>query len=119
MDGWWVGKWKEGREGGRERRWVCRNYLSHTCVQAKSLQVCLTLLDPEDYSLPGSSVSGDSLGKNTGVGCRALLHGIFLTQGSNPRLLNLSASAGGFFPTGATCMFPSILLLDDRHPVLG
>ena len=29
----------------------------------------------------------DSLGKNTGVGCRALLQGIFPTQGSNPRLL--------------------------------
>ena len=28
-------------------------------------------------------------GKNTGVGCHALLHGIFLTQGSNPRLLCL------------------------------
>ena len=27
--------------------------------------------------------------KNTGVGCHALLQGIFLTQGSNPRLLKL------------------------------
>ena len=27
--------------------------------------------------------------KNTGVGCRALLQGIFPTQGSNPRLLHL------------------------------
>ena len=31
----------------------------------------------------------DSLGKNTGVGCHALLQGIFLTQGSNPSLLCL------------------------------
>ena len=29
----------------------------------------------------------DSPGKNTGVGCHALLQGIFLTQGSNPYLL--------------------------------
>ena len=29
----------------------------------------------------------DSLGKNTGVGCHALLQGIFPTQGSNPDLL--------------------------------
>ena len=36
-----------------------------------------------DYSLPGSSVHGDSLDKNTGVGCYALLQGIFPTQGSN------------------------------------
>ena len=31
----------------------------------------------------------DSPGKNTGVGCHAILQGIFLTQGSNPHLLNL------------------------------
>ena len=29
----------------------------------------------------------DFLGKNTGVSCRFLLQGIFLTQGSNPHLL--------------------------------
>jgi len=29
---------------------------------------------------------GDSPGKNTGVGCHALLQGIFPTQGSNPAL---------------------------------
>ena len=29
----------------------------------------------------------DSPGKNTGVGCHALLQGIFLTQGLNPCLL--------------------------------
>ena len=33
---------------------------------------------------PGSSVQGDSPDKNTGVGCHALLQGIFPTQGSNP-----------------------------------
>ena len=38
------------------------------------------------YSLPGSSVHGDSPAKNTGVGCHALLQGIFLTQGLNPGL---------------------------------
>ena len=38
-----------------------------------------------DCSPPGSSVYGDSPGKNTGVGCHALLQGIFPTQGSNPR----------------------------------
>ena len=31
----------------------------------------------------------DSPGKNTGVGFQTLLQGIFLTQGSNPRLLCL------------------------------
>ena len=37
---------------------------------------------------PGSSVHGNSLGKNTRVGCHALLQGIFPTQGSNPDLLH-------------------------------
>jgi len=37
-----------------------------------------------DCSLPGSSVHGDSLGKNTGVGCHPLLQGIFSTQELNP-----------------------------------
>ena len=39
-----------------------------------------------DCSPPGFSVNGDSPGKNTRVGCHALLQGIFLTQGSNPGL---------------------------------
>ena len=39
-----------------------------------------------DYSLLGSSVHGDSPGKNTGVGSHSLLHGIFPIQGLNPGL---------------------------------
>ena len=45
-----------------------------------------TLCEPMDYSPPGSSVLGDSPGKNTGVGCHALLQGIIPTQASNPGL---------------------------------
>ena len=37
-------------------------------------------------SVPGSSVHGDSPGKNTGVGYHTFLQGIFPTQGSNPGL---------------------------------
>ena len=59
------------------------------CVCVKSLQSCPTLCDPMDCSLTGSSVHGDSPGKNTGVGCHALLQGIFPTKGSNPSLLCL------------------------------
>ena len=47
-----------------------------------------TLCDPMDCSPPGSSVHGDSPGKNIGVGCLALLQGIFPTQGLNPGLLH-------------------------------
>ena len=46
-------------------------------------QLCLTLCDPMDCNPPGPSVHGDSPGKNTGIGCHALLQGIFPTQGSN------------------------------------
>ena len=53
------------------------------CLVAQS---CLTLCKPMDCSLPGSSVHGDSPGKYTGVGCHALLQGIFPTQGLNPNL---------------------------------
>ena len=49
-------------------------------------QSCPTFCDPVDYSPPGSSVHGDSPGKNTGVGCYALLQGIFPSQGLNPGL---------------------------------
>ena len=41
------------------------------CLVAQS---CPALCDPMDCSLPGSSVHGDSPGKNTGVGCHFLLH---------------------------------------------
>ena len=50
---------------------VCQS-LSRASLQPYGLQPA-TLLSP-----------WDSPGKNTGVGCRALLQGIFPTQGSNP-----------------------------------
>ena len=40
----------------------------------KVTQSCLTLCDPRDCSLPGSSDYG-TFWKNTGVGCHALLQG--------------------------------------------
>ena len=73
--------------------------LSHLAVEQKLAQRCksimplclivqlhLTLCDPMDCSPPGSSVYGDAPGKNTGVGCHALLQGTFPTKGSNPGL---------------------------------
>ena len=51
-------------------------------------QLCPTLCDSMDCSLPGSSVHGDSTGKNIGVSCHAFLQGIFPTQGSKPGLLH-------------------------------
>ena len=40
----------------------------------------------------------DSPGKNTGVGCHALLQGIFPTQGLNPYLLCLRHWQAGSLP---------------------
>ena len=58
-------------------------------VRAKSLQLCSTLCDPLDCSPPSILCPWDSPGKNAGVGCHALLLGIFLTQESNPSFLCL------------------------------
>ena len=55
---------------------------------AESLQSCLTLCDPMDCSLPGSSVYEILQGRTHGVGCHDLLQGIFPTQGSSLRLLS-------------------------------
>ena len=73
-------------------------HMLHTCVYVQSLQSCPTLCKPMDYSPPGSSVHGESPGKNTGVGCPALLQGIFPTQGLNPHLLCLLHWQGGSLP---------------------
>ena len=61
-------------------------------------QSCLTLCGPMDCSLPGSSVHRDFPGMNTGVGCQALLPGIFPTQDWT----QVSQIAGGFFTIWGT-----------------
>ena len=65
------------------------NSLHEGCVHTNLFPSCLTLCNPMDCSLPGSSVHGDSPGKNPGAGCHFLLQGIFPTQGSNLCLLRL------------------------------
>ena len=65
----------------------------------------------------------DSPGKNTGVGCHALLQGIFLTQESNPHLLYLLHYRGFFTPEPAGK--PKLILMENKQtdtksiPVLG
>ena len=54
--------------------------------ESEVAQSSLTLCDPMDCSLPGSSVHRDFPGKSTGVGCHFLLQGIVPTQGLNLRL---------------------------------
>ena len=52
-------------------------------------------LQPHGCSQPGSSVHGDSPGKNTGAGGHALLQGIFPTQGSNSGLPHCRRNCNG------------------------
>ena len=69
-------------------KWVVLNYFDHCTALGLVTQSCLTLCHPMDCSPPGSSVHGDYPGKNTGVGCHAILQGIFPTQGLEPGLLH-------------------------------
>ena len=70
--------------------YVCTLCTEHTLCAVLCLvtQLCPNRCNPMDWSLLGSSVHGDSPGKNTGVGFHALLQGIFPTQGSNVGLPN-------------------------------
>ena len=61
---------------------------SEVKVKVSVTQLCPTLCNHVDCMEPARLLCPwDSLGKNTGVGCHALLQGIFLTQGSNPGVL--------------------------------
>ena len=64
--------------------WYKREICNSAAVLCLTAQSCSALCDPMDCSPPGTSVHGDSPGKNTGVGCHALFQGIFPTQGLNP-----------------------------------
>ena len=62
-------------------------YLFIVCV---CVQLHLTLCDPMDCKPARPLCPWDSLkGKNTGVGCHAIVQGIFLIHGSNLSLLHL------------------------------
>ena len=74
--------------------------IHRVCMHAKSLHSCPTLCDSMDCSPSGCSVHGDSPGENTGVGCQALLQGIFPTQGWNPSLLRFLHWQVGSLPLG-------------------
>ena len=83
-----------GSAGGGELRLRCLHEagalnVSKGCA-VLSRSVMSDSCDPRDCSPPGSSIHGASPGKNTGVGCHALLQEIFLTQGSNSGLPHCS-----------------------------
>ena len=57
------------------------------------------LCDLMDHSPARPVCPWDFPGKNTEVGCHALLQGVFSTQGFQPSSLTSPALAGGFFTT--------------------
>ena len=84
-----------GRSSKDELRWTLKfkfeTWLERSCRALESesevAHSCLTLCDPMDCSLPGSSVHGIFQAiVDTGVDCHFLLQGIFKTQGLNPGL---------------------------------
>ena len=116
-----VVRWVEEREmqggganAGKKQRPSLFLTLPASC--AKSLQLCPTLFDPMDCSPPGSSIHGNSPGKNTGVGCHALLQGIFPTKESNLSLLHLLHWQAGSLPLVPLGKPPFYLL--DFNPVV-
>ena len=79
------------------------------CTFAQSLQSCPTLCDPMDWATR-FLLPWDSLGKNTRVGCHALLQGIFPTQEVNLCLLHLPALAVRLFIISVTWEVLKVLL---------
>ena len=67
------------------------------CMWARLLQSCPTLCN---RSPPGSSAHGASPGNNIGVGCHALLQGIFPTLGGNLHLLHWKVASLPLVPPG-------------------
>ena len=91
----WMKNHFEGKSSGEA---YCSHLCLSTCVCAASLQLCPTVCGPMDCSPPASSCPWDSPGKNTGVGCHAILQGIFPTQRLNPSLSSLLHWEGSSLP---------------------
>ena len=87
--------------------------LPHNAVLCLVAQSCPTLCDPMACGPPGSSVHGDSSGRNTGVSCHALLQGIFPTQGLNPGLLHCRQILYHLSHHGNPGVFPTISVNKD------
>ena len=89
------------------------------CLHALSRSVMYDSLGPYGLWPARLLCPWDFPGKNTGVGCHALLQGIFLTQGSNPHLLCLLHWQTGSLPLaplGKPLMLPKSLQ-KYRNPV--
>ena len=101
--------------------WCQRNTmrcLKHSqCSTVQSFSRVWLFLAPWTVAHHAPLSMGFFSAKNTGVGCPFLLHGIFPTQGSNPRLLHWQADSKGwrfaFFFSHSMVVF---ILLAVWHP---
>ena len=83
-----------------------------TCMFAKLFQSCPTLCNPMDLSPPGSSVHGDSPGRNwSGLPCPP--PGDLPNPGIEPASLMSPTLAGRFFTTSAS--WEAVSFLFDYH----
>ena len=88
---------------GKEQPWQCNLKAGKTIMcWAKSLSRVWLFATPWTAAHQALLCLWVSPGKNTGVGCQALLQGIFPTQGSNPWLLH--------------CRYDSLLLSHQGSP---
>ena len=110
----WIGCWSVGQciskgspkkqnqqtvyiQGGR--------FILKNCVLYSVTSVMSNSLQPYGLQPTRLLCPWDSPGKTTGVGCHALLWGIFPTQGLNPHLLRLlhwQANSLPLMPTGSS-----------------
>ena len=84
-------------------------FLSLCCV-VLATQSCLTLCDPMDCSLPGSSVRGILQASILQWVSHSLLLRIFPTQGSNPSLLHCKQILHHLNHQGSTFFFLCLLV---------
>ena len=80
-------------------------------MQAKSLQSCPMLFDPVDCSPPGSSVHGDSPGKDNTVGWHFLL-----LSGEIPGLKNRYSCQHAVTSVDSISLIHSLFKLTISHP---
>ena len=103
------------------RQGLCLHlYIPNVCVCAKPLQLCLTLCDPMDCSLPGSSVRGILQEYWNGFPCP--LPGALPDPGIESAYLRSLALAGKFFTTSTTWealypQYPGQYLAHSRNSV--
>ena len=87
----------QGEESSLKKQATKEELYFLCCAYCLAAQSCPTLCDPTDCSPPGSSVHGDSPGKNTGVGCHAFLQGS--SQSRDQTHVSCSSCTSGRFFT--------------------